>query len=584
MFIVIPLIILLLYLGALVGILQQTASALFILGLAALILSPLYLRKELKASNALTEKYLTPGMVCSVFFLISLQLMALHLHYIDWDEFGFWGQYSKSVFIHNQLLTPQDHIIHDSYRPAGILFQYFFTRLTGFHEGVTYAAQAIFIYSPLALLTADIPWEKWINAFLISIFSILILTLLNAKLIMSGSVYMDSPVGVYFGMCIAAYYCSEKTAKNIYYLIPAICILMLLKLNMMFFVGIIIFTLLVDQFIIQRKNQKIITPAVFAILILFLSATLTQISWAAHLKHLQIAHEWGSHLKPNNLNITITKNFILKWLRNPLFTLLGLLILIGVTWRFTNTNDRKPLLVTHSCLCIGFILYSIGMLMMYLFNFGSYEAIHLASFGRYMGIYFLGWGVVIYAGICNLIKDSSIRFSSLKYISGAALLIAYICSPLIAHHSNKKYNRRIVLRKQITPIAEKVKNLTSPSSAIYTVWQHSIGLEDTILRFELIPRSYNGCSSVVAGGPYANNNLGTCDHTSPQKFLALIKNSDYLLLAHTDKRFWHDYGNLFSKSDMTPLIHYTLDGKKQQSYLFKIIKKNGKVQLRNVSE
>lgn len=79
------------------------------------------------------------------------------------------------------------------------------------------------------------------------------------------------------------------------------------------------------------------------------------------------------------------------------------------------------------------------------------------------------------------------------------------------------------------------------------------------------------------------------------QLLQRIRHFDYLLLAHIDNTFWHDYADLFheKKSSIKPFAEYTLcdspqfDGVKAtgckpvttQAYLFKIIKTGNQTKL-----
>ncbi|MCP4474416.1 MAG: hypothetical protein GY821_07580 [Gammaproteobacteria bacterium] len=149
----------------------------------------------------------------------------------------------------------------------------------------------------------------------------------------------------------------------------------------------------------------------------------------------------------------------------------------------------------------------------------------------------------------------------------------------------------------LSKIANTVKETTPINHKILIVWQNTSGVERVALIYNLVPWTAY-LSAPFSFGKRGNGDIWTVN-LSRNKFKALLGRADYLLLAYTDKNFWDHYGSLFHDNPhmLKPLTTYTLclapgfNGvnqpgctlKQEQAYLFRIVKHNSDIKLKNIA-
>lgn len=602
-FFVISSCIVLLYGLAYVGYLKSGAESILITGGLLFILSPCFLLTD---KQSLSTKYFTPGFVISLLFLTLFLSLAYHVHFAGFDEFTQWGPHDKLIDINNGFIQATDAAIHKSYPPAGALFHYLFFRLTGFNEGVAYVAQSLLIMAPLAILVAGFEWSSWKKVFIFYSFLLFVLLVLKVQIGPIDSLYMDSAVGIYFGMSMVAYLKSNKTVSAILYLIPAMIAMTLFKQKLFPLVIMITLIIAIDQLVNRDTRNRFST--IVAIMLLPVASYLATLSWHHHLNAMHTKIEWALPLTMTKLHDiffapvgsiphTIIINYCLALTSTGLF-LLFIFIINAITARIKKQN--MSFFLIHIVLFLGLIGYISGLLLMYLFSFGAYEAIKHASMQRYLDIYYLAWTLVTLYFLFDALHFFKRKYSPVIEYLLVFLFMAGFAGLLFIHAMRQRnYYHQLysvwTLRQPTIKIGNAVKKFTDSHAKILTVWQSSDGFLRAMMIYELTPRppALHACSAY--GSPYTKNDVWTCD-ISVKKFAAQLSQFDYLLLAYTDQHFWSQYGALFP-THAKPLVTYSICLKKtfnsfgqpgcimknHPAYLFKVINNHGRITLESIN-
>ena len=116
--------ILLLYIGALLGFMRHTAFSLTGIGLLLLIY-------ELRNLKRLGEFPLTTPILLFIFIPVIYWLIHSESRPLFWDEYSHWGIYIREMVSTHQLWTIETNAAHPDYPPGNALWQYFFTLIPG---------------------------------------------------------------------------------------------------------------------------------------------------------------------------------------------------------------------------------------------------------------------------------------------------------------------------------------------------------------------------------------------------------------------------------------------------------------------
>ncbi|MCP4475161.1 MAG: hypothetical protein GY821_11490 [Gammaproteobacteria bacterium] len=377
-----------------------------------------------------------------------------------WDELSHWGPHAKLIYYNNGLINISQDVIHKNYPPASALFYYYFFRLTGYSEGVAYIAQTILMLAPLAILLQNFSWKRVINAIIFYSLTIeLMVAFLKVSLGYRITIYMDSAVGIFVGMSLVYYFQSDRGARNILYLAPVLFSFMLLKVQLMPLALLVLVMLTLDQLLIlrrekliQRAQEKSVRQKVFgrigALIFLFMSPFLAMLSWNHYLASMHLGAGKRVVLSlPSLINIVtftisdkerlILQSFV-ENLHYPLIKLSILFCLVALLFFLKKTRgEKKQLLFIHSYMLLGFIAYLCGLLLMYSFGFEYHEAIHLASFHRYLGIYYTAWFLLVLSNFSFIFRSSA--YTRSKKIIIPLLLIAILFIFNILHFNPLTY-------------------------------------------------------------------------------------------------------------------------------------------------
>lgn len=593
-----------LYIAASAHLLAPVSKAIFFLGLA-LFFWHLFIHYHEKSKRK--EPVLGYSLVLFSAFCLLLWLKVGDGVVVNNDDFSHWALVAKDMYLTHSLASSDGYIVFKDYPPGTALFQYFLFRIndlympSGYSEGAAMLAQGVLlIASLLPLLAVASRYNKKLT--------LLVGFTLYFALFAFGpglrSLNVDHVLAAYFGMALATWWLTGRDLHSILRITPVIICLPIIKSTGTFFAGLLIVILVLYQIYQHHaaanggNNKK---PWSVWLLLLMMIALLfmTHASWKGHVADIHAGQTLSTktsltEIKRSLFGIAtekenkITENYLdkLKPLRLPdpdngimniklqrtAFFIWVLLCVSLIIIRWIALKDKAGAILVLSGLVLGLLTYMLGLLLLYFFSFGEFEAVRLASFDRYIAIYILAWMLVIMALFLQMLEGASDDTNKRAYGGLVALLILCVSfgfgggggAKFLAHDLSKPSAKGSVIR----PLIQKFRHILTADTTVFFVWQHGTGFPCYVAKYEAIPArvvnaaTFQTCS---LGEPYGDGDLWT-RNISPQQWSRELSIYDYVMLGYADKKFWHTFGMLFKD------VHAA-----KTKQLFRIEKKSGEM-------
>ena len=188
-------IILLLYVGALAGVLWWVALAIHLAGAVMLGLEAFRVAR--------TGRNASVPVPIGLLLLMAALFWLLHddQQYFMYDEYSHWGIFLKEMLALDGFWLADTNSMHPRYPPAATLWQYLFSTLGAPTEGKAYLAQFVLLVTPLLVLWNGLMWRQLV--WIASIGALCVLVLANYGLGVV-SLYVDPVISTWFAGVILA--------------------------------------------------------------------------------------------------------------------------------------------------------------------------------------------------------------------------------------------------------------------------------------------------------------------------------------------------------------------------------------------
>ena len=226
---------------------------------------------------------------------------------------------------------------------------------------------------------------------------------------------------------------------------------------------------------------------------------------------------------------------------------MNLLLITGVfalCFIFSRSKQQRFQAATlYACLMSGFFIFSMGLLILYINCYTTYEAIRLASFKRYLNIYLPAMHIVGFA----LLAMQSKRLESQYHKRGYLIFLFVSMLFLITVAFFLKPRTMMPLRQEMELLSKKVhRQLGNRTTRIFFVHQNSNGNSRNLFDFATRFWGYSAMNIPYSfGKPYDVKDVWTRD-VDVASLRRQLADYDYVLLVHTDQQFWLKYRVLFS--------------------------------------
>lgn len=492
------------------------------------------------------------------------------------DEF-FWASFVKHLYLFDHYWSAENFLVNGHYLPGIPLWQRFFVGTEFINEQAPLFALGLISAAGFnVLLDANKNQKKVLLFFLCSV------AIYNFSPIGISSIYVDTTVGLIFGICLYAIYDFE--GENIFVPISLIVFFGLVKDTAFLLSLLCIFILALKLIRLRIRSTSQIIFLAIGVAIIFLNYFL----WQRHLNAAglhSVSHaqdlikqdliQISARTKENwalFLNATTTRAFpVSKYL-----FIHGNLILTFMFFAafFVYMRKKYEFLIGY---VLGFIGYTVAILTFWFYITVEYEGKILASYERYFGTYFVG--IALFT--IKIIFDQGLWSKKYFRYPFLVLCLVFFPAPQMFYPSSfkkliptvlvQKLNLNITFdREAVVPIDTLVLENTPPQSRLWFIWNKRGGYEMLVARYELAPRQFV-VQDYIVGDPIDDNDVWTKKLTVEQ-FMNHAKSVDYVVLGLIDDNFVKNYQSVFVYPPKSPAIYEkisTPEGIKLSEILYK---------------
>lgn len=503
-----------------------------------------------------------------------------------WDEWSHWGVMVKELLRLNDFYLNDSSVltVHRDYPPFLSVLEYLYVRLScsfGFNEAYLFRSVHLFVFSLLM-----IPLEKIHRKIdLIAILGFIVFPISVICVLSFGpcgqetllSLYNDLPLAALVATALYVALESDHLDLSTTILLALIlsAILLTKQIGIAFFC-LTIFALVLRLVFLRFKSitrvdtanscYKAIAVIVFPLFLSFLWKKKVSISTADQqfdLSRISLSDAsngvlTGSFAEPyrtETLTRFIRSCFDNSFVTYPVslsyflcaFILISLIcITIYCGYHCNRSDAARRILVTCSVFVVGFIGYTASMLLLYLFCFDAYEAVNLASFGRYLGT-FVSIEMVYFFMIS---VDFALRLEKTCIMPSNSMLFIPFCVFIVLTSTNalqsalSSNTTSAVLPAQ--GIAEQLSNYLSADDSLYLVDQDGDGGTLFQIAYYLNPCKTNTNSAFRFGKSSDSIYNVDCRDQSLGKYIADYK---YLFVHNLNDDFCSRFSSLLNSSD-----------------------------------
>jgi hypothetical protein len=559
------------------------------------------IKRYLTNREIIKEIWLIQGLIIlALFFTFSLFLNFSRM-FINWDEFSHWGSILKNMYVLDALGTFKEtsgHVVK-TYLEGSSLFQYFWMRpFPQYTEYPAYIASNILYFSIICSFIKKCNFQN----------ILLVVTAMLIPLLMEGnfysSLYVDCIIGLLFGAAFIYYhyYKYETSLFGVIIVLATISVLNLVKDMGFVYSLVLIFLFSVDFLFFKKDSIRVLfakgkssaqkskllilffSPVIATFLITFfwklnIRLTNTDSGETVVTKGLQLVSEnminmINGNLQPYQLNILKTVQDAL--INKPIFSfyfsyihiLIGAIIVsivLSLLLRKKSFNITR-MIVNFTILVVGSLSVVFVILITYLFIFSEYEALNLASFGRYIMSYFIG---IFFAYLLFILlePEESLNQDRLspflektstitKYFLILSLYLLLIFNTIGSIKEHIIYSRASVhstigAREPFGKILEWSAYMPKEKGKeIYILTQGDNGYKKLVLIYNLIPTNMEWKKDYSVSLTQYYPELGdpwTVIITPEDWATYLLENYKYVYIYNYDENFVNLYGKYFDE-------------------------------------
>lgn len=388
---------LVLFISGILNILYISSILIYIIGLLLFIYYFKDIIKEFKVLNI--NKFI------NIIMFIIITIISINSHIVLYDNFSHWALIVKDMFISNSLPNMDSIIFFKSYQPGGALFIYLFGFLSDHKDSMMILANNYLIFS---FITVFINFSKNnLNRVLSILYYIFVILCSKCSF---NSLYVDNILNLSFTISLLLIYINKKDIRKVFLPIFIISIFMAIIKNMGIGFGLLNVIILIY---ISIKNNKFDINIKY-ILYILLGIIFISIIWYLHvylvfgLDGLVSKHSLLS-ASSNNLDyiFVIIKEYFKCFISGRNISLY-IMIILNIYYLVI----KNKIIIKIDIL---YIVFTMALLLMYIFMMPYSESIYVAEFERYiMSIFIPIIGFLVYYNYDN--KNINILFISLLII------------------------------------------------------------------------------------------------------------------------------------------------------------------------
>lgn len=379
-----------------IGIIEFIAGILNIMKLATMLITligVIVFIKEIIIIKKSKIKFNFSIIIYTIIILISLYRIKgiILTHY---DNFSHWAMIVREMLLKDRLPNFQDNlIVFTSYPPGTACFIYYVCKILWNSERIMLFAQSLLVISSIYTIFAFCDKNKKISY---------IIAIITTIFLLIGNIYIDqllvdtvlSVMGIAVLSIIIFY--RDDSKKSLLISIPILSLLIVVKNSAIFFV--IIDLLVWITYFIKNNGVKNIFKTKYITLILMPFFML--VLWKAHInlvfdhsnstKHAMSISNYVYNLKQKDTNeikeiskSIFNRMFSFEDIENLIILMLFFVQVLLIVILRKNKNLRLGMIKALILMILSYIIYQIGILLMYIFSMPGGEATGLSGYIRY---------------------------------------------------------------------------------------------------------------------------------------------------------------------------------------------------------
>ncbi len=565
------------------GLFQKLNYGFYLVILLSVVSLIFSLYMYIKTKNV--KNILTSGSVYIVCAILFAYLRYKNTMLYSWDEFSHWALVIKNMYIHNTFGNLKEATTtFKGYPPAMSIFNYFFVKASGnYREDVIQIGNLFFNLSLFSIVFTKVKRFKLGLGLCITGIVLIIVSLLMYYL--DFSLLVDVVLGLIAGYVLCVYFIDNTFSKfKMLNIGLALLTLVITKESGLAFACFISIPILIDLIFFKKriniKNRLAMMSTMISAIII------SRLSWITYLKATspEVVGAWDtSKLTLKNIwNFIVYKtgpsystefqtNFMKSlyskievsplWKINQIEVLVVIYLLFIIFYSITPKKFRyKVILIWFGCILTR-IIYNTSLFFVYLFSFSEYEALKLASLGRYMTTYFIMVFPLLLFFIFSFMrarveKINSTTFNKFMLWIGSVLCLFIL---IVTSKVNNKpfYVESKIQRLDFKMNLDKLKSKLNPNDKIYFISQMDEGLRYHIAKYELTP-NFIQPNLATLGNPHDGEDIWS-RNLSVNELKEELKDYDYLYLDYVDLIFLDKYSDLFPEELPVSNSAYKID-------------------------
>ncbi len=583
-----------LYVAGLCELLLQISWLVFLVGLVCFAMS-LYkntvgISRRTFFRRFISDRSLFPLTAFGVLFLFSWFVFR-NAYVTQWDEFSFWSIYTQVATNYNSMIAGFNDINKPDYPRITALLQYYFLlflRGGSFHEGTAIFAQTV-IFGSAVPVFLSLPSRKY-NVFLLCLITFCFYSLIDVFVLPVSSLYADSVLGLCWGMSMLLYLMNRKQDRVVL-IITSLCLFSMVQVKEMglVFACCTIFIVMLDEGFFSTFRLPVVLKRLGVLTAVVL---VSFASWSMFKSYngvvgpsfsIDSGQVYDSLFDLEDYQKTTAENFLYSLIHignvaqtqsvfdeqhqdrfigsfahkfhffefslSPLYWAIIFVIFMSLSYWLTGNPPRKIFDRRSSCMtftiCLLALLaaYTCLILFLYMFAFSEYEAVRLASFGRYLGTAYLGLFLVLFYCVLRAEKKSLlVAFTILIFLVSPASI-----KPVLnAFHKSDVQKYYDDLYGKIDPVIEEIKE-KGGHPRILLINQGGRGNLYGQFKHRAFPLKFAWFFSV---------NTEEKDGWPPETWIVsakdfglVLQKYDYLIIWN-DSEFWDLYGDVVRRSTL----------------------------------
>lgn len=577
------------------GLINLLSLSFYIIGLLSIVSVVYVLISLFKRKVKLTELFTFPVLLY-ILMMFVMWYFIKDSKFSSIDEYMFWG-YNLKEMLANSCLWASFKVegIHLTYPPFVGLFEYIFCKLNGgFSELVTYLALDTLMLTSLLPLFKNAKYKfktfvKFVGTIAITYLALILFgySIVNLSL--------DCTLGILFG--VAMYLAFSLQSKEDFVTLAILLVsLTLLKTNGILLAGIVIMQIFLKEIFLKESFKNICKKVGILLLAIVITFGSWQIFCKLNGKAVDDRHDKNSlesidivefvnalflneKASERSKNIVISfwdrllnRKVIRKFSKYSTAWVFGIINGLFLFYLLISKNKRKRL-ANFLSMNIGFVLYSLTNLLLFMFVFQELQGEMLMGLERYTSTYSLA---MVVNGIFMLFENLNLK--NVIILVG----ITFLVTPTKVNGlmADPRKVIKSTISNAIIDSSNEILEATSENDKIFIIDQkHNEGTDFFKLRFLIFPRETNLLYEWNLGSENEGKLVYYKTLMTANEFFEMLKDYDYLYVINSDEDFIETYGDLFSEDAKQKLENVIFDSSErrytsQKGVLFRIDKEN----------